>query len=173
MARRSTIVLFSFVSVLTIVLAGLSFAQAPAKHKIVQPTVLNPRLYDPDAVASQEIAKELGEAAKTHRRLILVFGGNWCYDCHVLDAAFHQPDVAPVVEKNFIVIHVDIGQDGKKNADLVRKYKIPIEKGVPALAVLESDGKLLYSQQNGEFEAARRMDPAEIVAFLNKWKPKG
>ena len=34
-------------------------------------------------------------AAKDHKRVILVFGANWCYDCHVLDMAFHRPDFAP------------------------------------------------------------------------------
>jgi hypothetical protein len=102
----------------------------------------------------------------------IVFGGNWCYDCHVLDQCFHQADVAPVVEKNFQVVHVDIGDDGKKNSDLAAEYKIPLDKGVPALAILGADGKLLYSQQNGEFESARSLDPDDVITFLNKWKPK-
>jgi hypothetical protein len=66
------------------------------------------------------------------------------------------------------VVHVDIGE-GKLNPDLVSEYQIPLKKGVPALAVLDSDGKLLYTA-HGEFEAARSMDPDDIAAFLNKWK---
>jgi hypothetical protein len=77
-----------------------------------------------------------------------------------------------VVEKNFQVVHVDIGDDGKKNNDLAAEYKIPLDKGVPALAILGADGKLLYSQQNGEFESARSLDPDDVITFLNKWKPK-
>ena len=42
---------------------------------------------------------------------------------------------------------------------------------VPALAVLAPDGTLLYSQQHGEFESARNMDPDDLIAFLNRWKP--
>ena len=48
---------------------------------------------------------------------------------------------------------------------------IQTKKGVPALAVLASDGALLYSQQHGEFESARNMDPDDLIAFLKKWKP--
>ena len=139
--------------------------------KMLQPKSLNPNLYEKDADAHAEIKEAVARAAKLHKRVILVFGGNWCYDCHVLDSAFHQPDVKPLIDKSFEVVHVDIGDDGKKNADLVEQYKIPLDKGVPAIAVLESDGKLLYSQQNGEWESARSMDPDDIVAFLNKWKP--
>jgi hypothetical protein len=57
------------------------------------------------------------------------------------------------------------------NPDLVDLYKIPLKRGVPAVAVLDSAGKLLYSDQNGEFEKARSMDPDVLISFLNKWKP--
>ena len=39
------------------------------------------------------------------------------------------------------VVHVDIGPDGKKNNDLATQYDTPLNKGVPALAVVGSDGK--------------------------------
>ena len=133
----------------------------------------NPNLYDKNADARTEIKEALSRAAANHQRVILVFGANWCYDCHVLDQAFHEPDVAPLLQKNFRVVHVDIGDDGKKNNDLAQKYDIPLERGVPALAVLAPDGKLLYSQKNGEFEKARALDPDDVLAFLNKWKPQG
>jgi thioredoxin-related protein len=136
----------------------------PALHR-------NPNLYNPDADARVEIEEAVTKAKSAHERVILVFGGNWCYDCHVLDQAFRQADVAPIVEKNFQVVHVDIGTDGKKNHDLAAEYKLPLEKGVPALAILGPDGRLLYSQTNGEFESARSMDPDDVLAFLNRWKP--
>jgi thioredoxin 1 len=144
-----------------------------AKHTglvtMPQPTQLNTNIY-PDVDARAEIHDAVARASREHKRLILVFGANWCYDCHVLDYALHQPGVAKIADPNFIVIHVDTGE-GDKNMDLVAQYKVPLNKGIPALAVLDSDGSLLYSQQNGEFENARAMDPAELTAFLNKWKP--
>jgi hypothetical protein len=139
--------------------------------KMLQPKSLNPNLYAKDADAKADIAQAVATAGKQHKRVILIFGGNWCYDCHVLDSAFHQPDVQPLVDKNFEVVHVDIGDDGKKNGDLVEQYQIPLDKGVPAIAVLDSNGRLIYSQQRGEWESARSMDPDDIIAFLNQWKP--
>ena len=53
---------------------------------------------------------------------------------------------------------------------LVKKYNIPIEKGIPSLAVLDSKGHTLYT--TGEFESARSTDPQVIVKFLDTWKPK-
>ena len=48
---------------------------------------------------------------------------------------------------------------------------MPLDKGIPALAVLEGDGKLVVSQKNGEFEDARSLTPEALLEFLNKWKP--
>lgn len=132
----------------------------------------NPHLYNDSADAKTEIKDALAKATQAHQRVILVFGGNWCYDCHILDQAFHQPDIAPIVEKNFQVVHVDVGFDGKRNKDVADYYKVPAEKGVPVLAILGPDGKLIYSQQNGEWESARSLDPDDVIAFLNKWKPE-
>lgn len=144
-------------------------SQHTAPTRLRQP--LEDRVIYPQGIdATQEIAETLHQAAATHKRVLLVFGGNWCFDCHVLDEAFHSPEIAPTLNKSFLVAHIDIGELDK-NLDVAKKYDIPLDRGVPAIAVLDSDGKLLFSQKHGEFEAARSMAPEDILAFLNKWKP--
>ena len=127
-------------------------------------------LYPVAADANKEIAEAIRVATETHKRVLVVFGGNWCYDCHVLDEAFHSSEISPTMKKSFEVVHVDIGQMDK-NLDIAKQYDVPLDRGVPAIAVLDSDGKLLFSQKRGEFEAARSMAPEDILDFLNKWKP--
>lgn len=134
-----------------------------------QPTDTKKDLYPADTDARAEIKEAEGKAAKEHKRVLLVFGANWCFDCHVLDLAFQRPDFAPVIA-HYEVVHVDIGTDGKKNADVAKQFEVPLEKGVPALAVLDPTGKLLVSQKNGEFENTRAMTPETMLEFLNKWK---
>jgi thioredoxin 1 len=68
-------------------------------------------------------------------------------------------------------VHVDLGPDGKKNADLIQHFEIPLDKGIPALAVADSEGKLVVSQKNGEFEDARGLTPEALAEFLTKWSP--
>lgn len=139
--------------------------------RLQMPNSVKEDLYPEDADAHAEIKQALARAAKAHKRVLVVFGANWCYDCHVLDLAFHRDDLAPVLAKNYEVVHVDIGQ-GNKNLDLMKQYQVPVEKGVPALAVLDQEGNLLFSQKSGEFERARALDPETLLAFLNKWKPQ-
>jgi thioredoxin 1 len=140
-------------------------------RRLKQPLKLNPNLYNPQADAKGEIKEALQHAAREHKNVILVFGGNWCYDCHVLDLAFHHPEIEPTLKAHFVVVHVDIGEYNK-NLDLAERYQVPLKKGVPALAVLASDGRLLYSQQAGEFESARSLAPEDVIAFLKKWQPR-
>jgi thioredoxin 1 len=138
--------------------------------RLQQPLSTNQEIYVPGLNAHEEIAQALKLAAQQHKRVLVVFGANWCYDCHVLDLAFRRADVAALLTPNFEVVHVDVGE-GDKNQDIMQQYQVPMARGIPAIAVLDSNGKLLYSQKSGEFEKARALGPDDLVAFLNKWKP--
>jgi thioredoxin 1 len=149
-------------------LVGVERTDSP---QLKQPSNMKKNIYPDDVDAHAEIKEAEERAAPEHKRLLLVFGANWCFDCHVLDLAFQRQDLAPVLAANYELVHVDLGPDEHKNADLVRQYEIPLEKGIPALAVAESDGKLVVSQKNGEFEDARGLTPEVLLQFLKKWKP--
>ena len=140
--------------------------------QLKQPSSMKKNIYPAGADAHAEIKEAEERASRDHKRLLLVFGANWCFDCHVLDLAFQRPDLAPILAANYEVVHVDLGPEEEKNPDLVRQYEIPLNKGIPALAVADSDGRLVVSQKQGEFEDARGLTPEVLKAFLNKWKPR-
>ncbi len=138
-------------------------------RRLKQPLRLDPKLYDVAAYAHKDIRTALARAAREHKRVLLVFGGNWCYDCHVLEAAFNDPSIRPALERNYVVVKVDVGEYNK-NLDVAQKYSVPLDKGVPALVVLGSDGAVVFNQPAG-LSAARSLSPEDILGFLNKWKP--
>ena len=140
-------------------------------RRLPEPAKPNTQLYPPPEEAQAEISTALAAATKDHKRVLLVFGGNWCYDCHVLDTTFRSKSFAPLVNANYHVIHVNVG-NYDANLDLAKKYEIPLEKGVPSLAILDPDGKLVVSQKKGEFESTVRIGPEDVVEFLKKWKPQ-
>jgi thioredoxin-related protein len=151
-----------------LLLATAGFAQW--KNAPLQPPAQpNMQLYRADANAREEIREATATAGKQNKRVLLVFGGNWCSDCHVLDNAFHQPRIAPLLSRNFVVVHVDVGKYDK-NLDVAKKYHIDLEKGVPSVAVLNGDGSFLYS--TSEFEKARLLTEDDVVQFLDKWRPQ-
>jgi thioredoxin 1 len=140
-------------------------------RRLPEPAKPNIQLYPPPEEAQAEISSALAAAAKDHKRVLLVFGGNWCYDCHVLDATFRSKDFAPIVNANYHVLHINVG-NYDANLDLADKYQIPLKKGVPSLAILDPDGKLVVSQKQGEFESTVRIGPEDVLEFLKKWKPQ-
>lgn len=142
-----------------LLLTTLTLAAQSARH-----------IYPDPAQAKPDLAAALKASALEHKRILLDFGGDWCGDCQVLDIYLHNDQNRDLLEKNFILIHVNVGHYDA-NLDLAAKYKVPLERGVPAMAVLDESGKLLYSQRTGEFESMRRMDPGSVTSFLVQWKP--
>ncbi len=145
---------------ITVLLAFSAGTAKPATREI----------YPDPGQAKADVAAALKTAAATHKRILLDFGGNWCGDCQVLDIYFHDPANLPILQANFVLVDINIGRMDE-NVALAKKYGVPLEKGVPALAVLSEDGKLLYSQKSGEFEAMRHMQSSSVTSFLVQWKP--
>ena len=131
-------------------------------------------VYDESADAKKQIAAAIAEASRRGhpaRNVVLIFGANWCLDCRTLDAQMHEGELASLIEKSYVVVKIDVGRMDK-NLDVATKYGVPVKNGIPAVAVLNSKGKLLYAQDQGQFADARHMNPESFKAFFEHWKPK-
>ncbi len=138
--------------------------------RLPEPARPNPQLYPDPSEAQRDVDAALAASRADHKRVLVVFGGNWCYDCHVLDAAFHSKAIRPLVEANYHVVHVNIGEYNS-NLDIAQRCQVVLDKGVPALAVLDGNGHVVTSQKQGEFESAVKIGPADVTQFLERWKP--
>ena len=87
--------------------------------KLQQPLSTSKVIYAPGVDAHAEIKHALQVATVEHKRVLVVFGANWCYDCHVLDLAFQRTDIAGALKQGFEVVHVDVGE-GDKNQDIMQ-----------------------------------------------------
>ena len=99
--------------------------------------------------------------------MLVVFGANWCGDCKMLDTAFKSGASAPLMAKHFRIVKVDVGRF-TRNVDLADGYGVPLKKGIPAVAVLAADGRVLYATQGGELADARKMGDAGVHAFFTQ-----
>jgi thiol:disulfide interchange protein len=131
--------------------------------------VTGKHIYSETANPTADISAALAQAKQEHKRVLVDFGGDWCGDCQVLDIYFHQQPNADLLQKHFILVHVWIGRMDA-NLSVPAKYGVPINKGVPALAVLDGDGKVIFAQKTGEFEDMRHMESNSVTEFLEKWK---
>ena len=105
-------------------------------------TIAAEPLYPDVAKAKPDLEAALKEASAAKKRVIVDFGGNWCTDCKILDINLKKPENAEVLKKHYVLVHVNVGDKGiTDNFEMAERYAIPLKKGVPALAVLEADGK--------------------------------
>ncbi|MDF3820828.1 thioredoxin family protein [Leptospira sp. 96542] len=100
-----------------------------------------------------------------NKHLLVIFGADWCPDCHALNEILKQPEPKLLLEQNFIVFAVDVGRFDK-NLALNENLGSPITNGIPAVVVLNPEGKILSSTKGGEFSNARNMSKDQVLKYL-------
>lgn len=129
-----------------------------------------PTYEDPAEVAAGIEAAQ-AQAAREGKRVAIVFGAEWCPDCFAFESSLKHRLVAPIVQPAYVVIKVSVG-NRNRNLDLMEGYGMAVENGIPAVAVLDPDGKLVVAQRHGEFRnASALLSVAEIVSFFHRWAP--
>lgn len=131
-----------------------------------------PNGYDASRNAKADIRAALASAAREHREVLIDFGANWCPDCRALDAMFRSAQVEPLLQKDYVVVAVDVGQFNR-NLNVAGQYVNLQTSGIPALVILKPDGALRTATNDGSFSNARNMDPSQVRAFLTRWAPGG
>lgn len=128
------------------------------------------KLVYPPSDPATDIAAALAAAKKDHKNVLIDFGADWCPDCRVLGALFDDPLVAPFVEQNFHVVHVDVGRRDK-NADIVAKYGAASGDWIPAVVVIDADAKAI-GRTDDAVRLTRRDTPATLLPVLRQWAPR-
>ncbi len=147
--------------------AAGAYAAGPAPQVHETLTAVPQAPYNETADAHADLALALSRAAATHKYVLLDFGGNWCPDCRVTAGVLEMKEVQPWVERNFIVVPVDVGRM-KKNLDIAQTYGLDIH-AVPTIVILDATGKMINSGNPTALKDARGMTPQAIVDTLNGW----
>jgi thioredoxin-related protein len=125
--------------------------------------------YDPKRNAAEDISDAIKEAQRTHRRVLLEVGGEWCSWCHTLDKFFEaHPDLLLLRDKKFVTVKINFSEENENKELLAHYGTIP---GYPHLFVLDSDGKFLHSQDTSPLENGKSYDLERLTAFLYTWAP--
>ena len=129
-------------------------------------------VYDEHADARAELNQALAAARTQHKNVLVVFGANWCPDCRALDHKMKGGPLATLVDKRYVLLKVDVGRFNR-NTDLAEQMGVPLKKGIPAAAVLKSDGDVLKATSGGELADARSMGDEAVISVLQKLHDKG
>ncbi|MXV44722.1 thiol reductase thioredoxin [Saccharibacter sp. 17.LH.SD] len=141
---------------------------APHLQETSSPPVNAP--YPDAGLAPVQVKEAFITAAKTHRRVLLDFGGNWCPDCRMLAGVFSLPDAASWLEQNFVIVPINV-ERFNKNMGIAAQYGVTI-KAVPTVLILTPEGNLLNGNDAAALGNARRMSPQATIDLLAKWNDR-
>jgi thiol:disulfide interchange protein len=102
--------------------------------------------------------------------VLLDFGADWCPDCVALDGMFHSAQVESLLNSNYVVVPVDVG-DWNLNLAVAGDYVDLNTSGIPALVVISDSGQVREATNDGSFSNARTMAPSQVASFLTTWAP--
>jgi thioredoxin-related protein len=123
--------------------------------------------YDPKRDAAADIQDAIKEAQRTHTRILLEVGGQWCSWCHTLDTFFEtHRELTEFRDQNFVTVKINFSEENENKEVLARYGSIP---SYPYIFVLESDGKLLLAKDTSDLENGKSYDLEKLTVFLKQW----
>ncbi|GAA4585889.1 hypothetical protein GCM10023194_30030 [Planotetraspora phitsanulokensis] len=153
---------------IALLLAGCAGEDAPTSAAAADTIQVH---YDPARDPAADLNAALALAVSDGKEVLIDFGADWCPDCRVLDNLFQSKESKPLLQRNYHVVAVDVGEFDH-NLDFAAKYVQLETSGIPALAVLAPDGEVLVDTSDGSFANARTMNSDQVNAFLTRWAPK-
>ena len=130
------------------------------------------KVYDESLDAMLQIKEATALAQKTNRYVLCQVGGNWCPWClRFADFAKNDSVIAPLIEKNFVYIHVNYSKSNK-NEKAMRFLGNPGRFGYPAFVVLNREGQPIHIQESESLEEGKGYSRQRVEKFLRLWNRK-
>jgi thioredoxin-related protein len=147
-----------------IVLAAPSLAADSATPVTVSPHPEARPFGDP-ARADRDVADAMARARANGRRVLLVFGANWCHDSRALAGWFASPRFAAMLAPRYEIVWIDVGQKDH-NLDLARRFGLDGIKGTPTVLMLDSAGKPLNLKDAPRWHDASKRSEDKIYRYF-------
>lgn len=131
------------------------------------------------AEASVILEKAFASAKQSKKQVLLVYHASWCKWCRKLDSALTSTELKPVIDKYFVLTHLDVNERKEKiellenpGAKELLKQHGGEQAGLPYYAVLNAKGKLLENskQMPDKSNIGYPGAPDEIKLFVGMLK---
>jgi len=149
--------------------AQAATAPKPSIASFQQLPVVTMQPYDEAANADAQVAVAFARAAKSHKRVLIDLGGNWCVDCLVLSNFLRLPEMRRFMEAHYEEVLVDVGRFNR-NLQIPARFGITKRlEGVPALLIATPDGKLVNGDKIFATADAHSMTPQALADYLARY----
>jgi thiol-disulfide isomerase/thioredoxin len=149
--------------------AQAATAPRPSIATLQQLPVVTMQPYDESANADAAVAAAFARAKKSHKRVLIDLGGNWCGDCIVLANFFQLPEMRRFVAAHYEEVSVDVGRFNR-NLQIPARFGFTKRlEGVPTLLIATPDGKLVNGDSVFATADARNMTPQSLADYLARY----
>jgi len=130
-------------------------------------------IYDTKADGGNLIDAALVRAEREDKRVLILFGANWCPWCRRLHQALSSaPTVVQKIHQEFVLVYIDANtrNDKKRHATVIKRYGNPLRYGMPVFVLLDNDGTQLTTRESGSLSGATHEATAKLITeFLDQW----
>lgn len=155
----------------TVIAASLALAMAACAGgpEVAAPARPDAKSYAVSPNAMADVDAALTRAAASGKRVLVVFGANWCHDSTALAGWLETPRFAALLAERYELVLVNVGlpQSGDgHNLDVARRFGLAEMKGTPALLVLTADGSAVNLATAASWRNAASRSEEAIYAEL-------
>ena len=119
--------------------------------------------------AKHVLDEALSHASSDDKRVFLAFGAPWCGWCHRLHDWMAQPEIAAILDRDYVIAHIDVDRmTGGK--EVQKRYQPATSGGIPWYAILDAQGKALATSDGPGGNIGYPAQPQEIAHFLSMLK---
>ncbi len=127
-----------------------------------------PLPYNEKVVKASELDNFIDTSIQKGKQPVIIFGGNWCPDCRILDGTLDIPTIKKFMQQHYQIMHIDIGRYDK-NMELMDHLNIESKKGVPRVVILDLEKNILNTATSSEWTTARDRKQQEIYDYFQRF----
>lgn len=126
---------------------------------------------DPSLVAQDAVDEALADAALSGKHAMIVMGADWCHDSRALAGWFQTPRFETMLQDNYVVRYIDVGQKNR-NIDVAQRFGLDKIVGTPTIIVTNTQGEVLNLDTAPTWRNAASRDEDMIFDYFAELAPK-
>lgn len=115
------------------------------------------------------LAAALKTATDANKRVLVIFGADWCPDCRKLGADLKVGRLATLAQQDFVVVKVDVG-NFDRNLAFTHRFGAPLSEGIPAVAIIDAQDHITHVANARELAAALEQRDAKVIEYFERLK---
>ena len=149
-----------------VIVLGASFI--PSAVAADDMPVLPEYQYLPSNSVLEEINQKRNAAISNNKRLMVVFGAEWCHDSRGLSHRFSTPKMNALLQQQYEIVFVDVGYLST-GFEAIKQLNQPIYYGTPAVLIVDPKTNTLLNESSiMHWTSADSLELAEYNEYFSQ-----